>query len=153
MATEIEPRAGQIPVTDTPFGQSPAQRIAALAAGLPGFEDRVALSGLTQPVAVRFAADGTVFVGEKAGLVGPARLATRQRRRDRPPVAAHERRGGPGGLTREATTANPAPEAHEAGRHHRPAGGDAPGRRPPRGQPDLQLDELRLGAGPHHRPL
>ncbi len=56
-------------VTDTPFGQSPEQRVAALAAGLPGFDDRVALSGLTQPVAVRFAADGTVFVAEKRGIV------------------------------------------------------------------------------------
>jgi glucose/arabinose dehydrogenase len=56
-------------VTDTPFGQTPEQRVAALAAGLPGFDDRVALSGFTQPVAVRFAADGTVFVAEKRGIV------------------------------------------------------------------------------------
>jgi glucose/arabinose dehydrogenase len=63
------PGTASAAVTDTPFGQTPEQRVAALAAGLPGFDDRVALSGFTQPVAVRFAADGTVFVAEKRGIV------------------------------------------------------------------------------------
>jgi glucose/arabinose dehydrogenase len=35
----------------------------------PGFQQSTAFSGLTQPVAVRFAADGRVFVAEKAGIV------------------------------------------------------------------------------------
>jgi glucose/arabinose dehydrogenase len=56
-------------VTDAPFGQSPAQRVAALAAVPSGFQDTLAISGLTMPVAVRFAADGTVFVAEKRGTV------------------------------------------------------------------------------------
>ena len=56
-------------VADTPFGQSPAQRVAALAAVPAGFQDTLAFSGLTMPVAVRFANDGTVFVAEKRGTV------------------------------------------------------------------------------------
>ncbi|WP_143343012.1 PQQ-dependent sugar dehydrogenase, partial [Crossiella equi] len=35
----------------------------------PGFTDTVALGGLHAPTAVRFAADGRVFVAEKAGIV------------------------------------------------------------------------------------
>jgi glucose/arabinose dehydrogenase len=35
----------------------------------PGFQERVVFSGLTNPTAVRFAADGRVFVAEKSGLV------------------------------------------------------------------------------------
>ncbi len=43
---------------------------AARAVVLPdGFRETIALSGFTQPTAVRFAADGRVFVAEKAGLV------------------------------------------------------------------------------------
>src|SRR5687767_6771239 len=40
-------------------------------AGAPsgGFEDRAAISGLTQPTAVEFASGGTVFVAEKRGVV------------------------------------------------------------------------------------
>jgi glucose/arabinose dehydrogenase len=34
-----------------------------------GFVDEVALSGLTQPTAVRFSADGRIFVAEKSGLI------------------------------------------------------------------------------------
>ena len=34
-----------------------------------GFQDAVVLSGLTQPMAVRFAPDGRIFVGEKSGLI------------------------------------------------------------------------------------
>ena len=34
-----------------------------------GFQQSMAFSGLTQPVAVRFAADGRVFVAEKSGLI------------------------------------------------------------------------------------
>jgi glucose/arabinose dehydrogenase len=35
----------------------------------PGFSEEVAFSGLTEPTAVRFAADGRVFVAEKSGLI------------------------------------------------------------------------------------
>src|SRR5207244_11889970 len=35
----------------------------------PGFTDTPVITGLTEPTAVRFAADGRVFVTEKAGLV------------------------------------------------------------------------------------
>ena len=35
----------------------------------PGFTESVAISGLTAPTAVRFAADGRVFVAEKSGLI------------------------------------------------------------------------------------
>jgi hypothetical protein len=34
-----------------------------------GFQDAVVLSGLTFPMAVRFAPDGRVFVAEKSGLI------------------------------------------------------------------------------------
>ena len=34
-----------------------------------GFQEYVALSGLNQPTAVRFASDGRVFVAEKSGLI------------------------------------------------------------------------------------
>ena len=40
------------------------------AAALPsGFQESVALSGLTQPTAVRFAQDGRIFVAEKSGQI------------------------------------------------------------------------------------
>src|SRR5215207_7282895 len=43
---------------------------AARAATLPtGFQESVVFSGLTNPTAVRFAADGRVFVAEKRGVV------------------------------------------------------------------------------------
>ena len=43
---------------------------AAHAATLPtGFQETVVFSGLTNPTAVRFAADGRVFVAEKSGLI------------------------------------------------------------------------------------
>ena len=35
----------------------------------PGFQEEVVFSGLTQPTAVRFSADGRVFVAEKSGLI------------------------------------------------------------------------------------
>jgi glucose/arabinose dehydrogenase len=35
----------------------------------PGFQESVAFSGLTEPLALRFAADGRVFVAEKRGIV------------------------------------------------------------------------------------
>jgi glucose/arabinose dehydrogenase len=35
----------------------------------PGFQERVVFSGLDHPIAVRFAPDGRVFVGEKSGLI------------------------------------------------------------------------------------
>jgi glucose/arabinose dehydrogenase len=42
----------------------------AAAAGLPvGFQEEIVFSGLTQPTAVRFAADGRVFVAEKSGII------------------------------------------------------------------------------------
>jgi glucose/arabinose dehydrogenase len=36
---------------------------------LPGFQESVAFSGLTEPTAVRFASDGRVFVAEKSGII------------------------------------------------------------------------------------
>jgi uncharacterized repeat protein (TIGR01451 family) len=36
---------------------------------LPGFQESVAFSGLTEPTAVEFSADGRVFVAEKGGLI------------------------------------------------------------------------------------
>src|SRR5688572_22686305 len=39
------------------------------AAPPPGFQETVALSGLTQPTAVRFAPDGRIFVAEKSGRI------------------------------------------------------------------------------------
>jgi glucose/arabinose dehydrogenase len=43
---------------------------AAAAATLPpGFSEEILVGGLTQPTAVRFAADGRIFVAEKSGLV------------------------------------------------------------------------------------
>jgi glucose/arabinose dehydrogenase/PKD repeat protein len=42
----------------------------AIAATLPpGFQEQTVVSGLTEPTAVRFAADGRVFVAEKSGLI------------------------------------------------------------------------------------
>src|SRR5687768_6692383 len=35
----------------------------------PGFSEKVVFSGLTNPTAVRFAADGRVFVAEKRGVI------------------------------------------------------------------------------------
>ena len=35
----------------------------------PGFQDTVALSGLTNPTVVRFAPDGRIFVAEKSGII------------------------------------------------------------------------------------
>jgi hypothetical protein len=35
----------------------------------PNFQERIVFRGLTNPTAVRFAADGRVFVAEKSGLV------------------------------------------------------------------------------------
>lgn len=35
----------------------------------PGFQEQIVISGLTEPTAVRFAADGRVFVAEKSGLI------------------------------------------------------------------------------------
>jgi hypothetical protein len=36
---------------------------------LPGFQDEVVLSGLTNPTTLRFANDGRVFVAEKSGMI------------------------------------------------------------------------------------
>jgi PKD repeat protein/glucose/arabinose dehydrogenase len=46
-----------------------AQFAAAAAAPPAGFQETIALSGLTNPTAVRFAADGRIFVAEKAGRI------------------------------------------------------------------------------------
>jgi glucose/arabinose dehydrogenase/PKD repeat protein len=45
---------------------APAARAATLP---PGFQESIVFSGLTQPTAVRFAADGRVFVAEKQGVI------------------------------------------------------------------------------------
>src|SRR5262249_25092760 len=48
----------------------PASQRAAEAAVLPsGFQESIALSGLTNPMAVDFSPDGRVFVAEKSGLI------------------------------------------------------------------------------------
>ena len=56
------------PVTQ---GRAPAvDQVAPLAASVPsGFQESVVYSGLTNPTAVRFAADGRVFVAEKSGII------------------------------------------------------------------------------------
>ena len=41
----------------------------AVATLLPGFQEEVALSGLTNPTNVEFSQDGRVFVAEKSGLI------------------------------------------------------------------------------------
>jgi glucose/arabinose dehydrogenase len=47
-----------------------ADRSPAAAVGPPaGFQEEIVFGGLTQPTAVRFAADGRVFVAEKSGIV------------------------------------------------------------------------------------
>ena len=58
----------------SPFlGSNAADAASQAAASVPtlpaGFQDQVALSGLTFPTAVRFASDGRVFVAEKSGLL------------------------------------------------------------------------------------
>ena len=35
----------------------------------PGFQESVAITGLVQPMVVRFSPDGRVFVAEKSGLI------------------------------------------------------------------------------------
>ena len=51
-------------------GSGVAPNLPAAAAPVPaGFQEEVVFSGLTQPTAVRFAADGRVFVAEKSGLI------------------------------------------------------------------------------------
>jgi glucose/arabinose dehydrogenase len=69
--------AGQDPPTERPdrfLGKSAAERRAATAEVAPmaattGFQDTVAISGLTSPTVVRFAPDGRVFVAEKNGRI------------------------------------------------------------------------------------
>ena len=46
-----------------------AAQPAAAASLPPGFQEEVVFSGLTQPTALRFSADGRVFVAEKSGLI------------------------------------------------------------------------------------
>ncbi|GAA4427550.1 hypothetical protein GCM10023148_31290 [Actinokineospora soli] len=55
--------AGLLPVAAMTFAAAPAAALPA------GFTEQVVLSGLTQPMAVEFGADGRVFVAEKSGLV------------------------------------------------------------------------------------
>jgi len=54
-----------------PFlGEARAAGAVATAAALPtGFQDNLVFGGLTHPTAVRFAADGRIFVAEKSGLL------------------------------------------------------------------------------------
>ena len=47
-----------------PAAPEPAAPVAAA-----GFDDTVVMSGLTRPIAIRFASDGSVFVAEKSGLI------------------------------------------------------------------------------------
>src|SRR5205823_2996584 len=44
-------------------------RTSAPGAGPVGFRDEIALTGLTNPTAVRFSPDGRIFVAEKSGLI------------------------------------------------------------------------------------
>ncbi|UVS81642.1 LamG-like jellyroll fold domain-containing protein [Actinokineospora sp. UTMC 2448] len=55
--------AGLLPVAAVTFAATPAAALPA------GFTQQTVLSGLTQPMAVEFGADGRVFVAEKSGLV------------------------------------------------------------------------------------
>jgi glucose/arabinose dehydrogenase len=52
-----------------PVAPTDVSEASAASAPPPGFSDIVAISGLVQPTAVTFAADGRVFVGEKSGLI------------------------------------------------------------------------------------
>ena len=54
----------------------------------PGFQDSVVLSGLTNPTAVRFAADGRVFVAEKSGIIKVFDDLDRHDADDRSPTCA-----------------------------------------------------------------
>jgi glucose/arabinose dehydrogenase len=59
-----------VPLGATPTSASSPDRAAGAAGIVPsGFSDTVAISGLTLPTDVAFAADGRVFVAEKSGLV------------------------------------------------------------------------------------
>ena len=59
-----------LPLGTSPASASSPERAAGAAAIVPsGFSDTVAISGLTLPTDVAFAADGRVFVAEKSGLV------------------------------------------------------------------------------------
>ena len=53
-----------------PSTAPPPAPSAATAGTVPsGFQETVALSGLTNPMVVRFANDGRVFVAEKSGVI------------------------------------------------------------------------------------
>jgi len=58
-------------LSQRPPGECPPPRTGASAAGLtqPNFQDSVVFGNLIQPTAVRFAADGRVFVAEKRGVI------------------------------------------------------------------------------------
>jgi glucose/arabinose dehydrogenase len=56
-------------IAPAPFGGAAAESLVAAAAVPTGFEESTAFSGLTAPMAVRFASDGRVFVAEKSGLI------------------------------------------------------------------------------------
>ena len=47
----------------------PAAPTPAVPVPAAGFDDTIVMSGLTRPVAIRFASDGSVFVAEKSGLI------------------------------------------------------------------------------------
>src|SRR5919109_2971044 len=70
----VLPSAAQADIATTAFdgaaltGEAAMFRAAA-AAPPSGFQETVALSGLTNPMAVRFAPDGRIFVAEKSGVI------------------------------------------------------------------------------------
>ena len=61
--------AGSVLPLGIGVGQLAGTRAGAAAIVPSGFSDTVAISGLTLPTDVAFAADGRVFVAEKSGLV------------------------------------------------------------------------------------
>jgi PKD repeat protein len=62
-------RAFLVPIVATVVLMLAAPGVVQAAVYPPGFSERTAFSGLTNPTAIRFASDGRVFVAEKSGLV------------------------------------------------------------------------------------
>ena len=52
-----------------PGGTAPRVASPTIAEVASGFNDSIAIDGLTRPIAVRFASDGSVFVAEKSGII------------------------------------------------------------------------------------
>ena len=59
---KAQPKNADCPAADEPSAVEPA-------AVVPGFQESVVWSGLTNPIVLRFAADGRVFIAEKSGVI------------------------------------------------------------------------------------